>query len=525
DRIGHRSFFANNTGLPGLAPSPRTARAQNRAAPAMGMPAAPLARGGRLRDENGNPVNFGARTTRTFRPTSVHADEQGSGRHATISSLPIDRTFVLRQYKPIPATIVNEVRADARTMGPGPGNMGRLPVMATVDRNVFADNGRTIILPAGTQMMGYVTGELPGPYRTIGRMQINWYRFIRPDNVEFNFQQSDNRPFAADAQGRTGVPGRGSTDYIESMIMPMMTALVPAAVNLIAPISDRFVNQIDLDNNTVTQTGTVRSSELAKQEIISSWNQVVQRLVLDMMDNTTPPFSIAAGTRITVFSPTDLVVTCADADADPNADPRSCAMVAPNMEYADFRPSEVQLVANFDNVSDWMGQVRSLNVRMDGLCETDFNGNFTGRPVTDAHRLAAERGIDFRAVVFHCQSGQFQAMNNVRWNQFFNQQHQLGQGNQVGMTQMPGLQPQQPIFSPEFQQNQLGMQVHPETGLLLNPFAPLPPPPPGPAVLLCEDGTHPDSNGCCTGEILTDMGDLGMNCCPVTGGDCFPPLQ
>ena len=40
----------------------------------------------------------------------------------------------------------------------------------------------------------------------------------------------------------------------------------------------------------------------------------------------------------------------------------------------------------------------------------------------------------------------------------------------------------------------------------------------------CPDGTAPDVNGCCTGEIYTDMGDAGFNCCPAAGGDCFPPI-
>lgn len=41
---------------------------------------------------------------------------------------------------------------------------------------------------------------------------------------------------------------------------------------------------------------------------------------------------------------------------------------------------------------------------------------------------------------------------------------------------------------------------------------------------LCPDGTSPDVNGCCTGEVYTDMGSAGFNCCPSTGGDCFAPL-
>ena len=40
----------------------------------------------------------------------------------------------------------------------------------------------------------------------------------------------------------------------------------------------------------------------------------------------------------------------------------------------------------------------------------------------------------------------------------------------------------------------------------------------------CPDGSGPDTNGCCPGEIYTDMGDQGFNCCPQDGGDCFPPL-
>ena len=43
--------------------------------------------------------------------------------------------------------------------------------------------------------------------------------------------------------------------------------------------------------------------------------------------------------------------------------------------------------------------------------------------------------------------------------------------------------------------------------------------------LKCLDGSNPDSNGCCAGEIYTDMGDQGFNCCPETGGDCFPPIM
>lgn len=43
--------------------------------------------------------------------------------------------------------------------------------------------------------------------------------------------------------------------------------------------------------------------------------------------------------------------------------------------------------------------------------------------------------------------------------------------------------------------------------------------------LLCAGGIAPDKNGCCPGEVYTDMADLGFNCCPDNGGDCFPPIR
>lgn len=43
--------------------------------------------------------------------------------------------------------------------------------------------------------------------------------------------------------------------------------------------------------------------------------------------------------------------------------------------------------------------------------------------------------------------------------------------------------------------------------------------------LVCKDDMAPDKNGCCLGETYTDMGELGWNCCPDSGGDCFPPIE
>ena len=435
----------------------------------------------------------------------------GSSLDAVYSSQPYDRRFILRQYKPIPATIVSEVRADPSMYNDNKSGNIQLPVRATVDRNVYADNGRTIIIPTGTLMLGYVTGSLPGPYTAVGRMQIKWYQFILPNGVEFNFAQGQD-PFSADSQGRAGVPGRGSTDYLEQFVMPMLTAIVPAAVNMIAPVADKFVNQIDLDNNTVVQSGTMRSSELAKNEIITAWNQVAQKLLVDMMDNTVPPFSIAAGTRITVYSPEDLIVSCGTEDLG-----KDCAITPANIKPTPRR--------NYKNVFDnadvtpadtgWVGQVREFKMNED-WCTCDKNGACHADQ-TKAQEIM-KQGYSYSSIEFYCQTQSYKAINNARQEVYF--QNQQDQFTKTYGTADSQTKAQKKAYN----QDILGLKYE-GSEAITNPFAkPVEPEPEQPATIGCLDGTQPDANGCCTGEVYTDMGEDGFNCCPEAGGDCFPPI-
>lgn len=439
---------------------------------------------------------------------------------AVYSSDPFDRKFVLRQYKPIPATIVSEVRADPQIYEQGQS----LPVRATVDRNVYADDGRTIVIPTGTLMLGYVTGELPGPYKSIGRMEIKWYQFILPSGVEFNFDDK-NAPFSGDSQGRAGVPGHGSTDYVEQLVMPMLTAIVPAAVNMIAPIADTFINQIDLDNNTVVQSGTVRSSELAKQEVITAWNQVAQKLIVDALDNTIPPFSIAAGTRITVYSPMDLVITCGSGN---NKD-CSIETLQKDTRLSDSRNtrwdgwvSQKPIIDYTD--SSWTGQVRSFN--LEKYCTRDSEGIWDITP-NIAASVIAESGYDYRTVLAYCQSLNYQAINNARQDALYQNQQQQFESNYgtstgssfntgTGLTGISGSQ--------SYNEDILGL-TYDDSGAIQNPFVDTTTEETvTEQVITCDGGALPDEYGCCPGEIYTDMGEQGFNCCPEAGGDCFPPI-
>ncbi len=484
-----------------------------------------------LSDKNGNIINGSGTLQKLIGDwdSSMNDEEKKSLRgsaqdaESVVSSRPYDRTFILRQFKPIPATIVSEVRADPSVYGCNkagqqcnPDKNYSIPVRATVDRNVFSDDGRTIILPTGTLLMGYLDGSLPGPYQAFGRMNIKWYQFIRPDGVEFNFKDGQD-PYSADAQGRMGVPGHGSTDYVEQMVMPILTSLVPAAVNMIAPIADTVINQIDLDNNTIVQSGTIRSSEMAKQEVINTWNKITQKLLVDAIDNTVPPFSIAAGTRINVFSPVDLIVTCGENE---NAG-KKCAFETygpnPRRKWEELKKIDD---APAEDKASWVGQVRSFDLRE--YCTTDSNGKVT------IGNDWAKSGYDYRTVYMYCESQNYQAKNNAKqaaYNENVKQQAANKYGTftfdqTTGTFNQGGTAEQKKAYNTEV----LGL-TYDDEGNIENPWenksetiVPVD------DVLTCEDGSAPDTNGCCTGETYTDMGAAGFNCCPDTGGDCFPPI-
>ena len=490
NRIGtdaeHIGYAGTSSGvLPSLSDAPNSRKASNRVTETAEVPTGGM---GRV----------------ALKPAPQPEVEFASSGEVITNTIAYDRTFILRQYKPIPATIVSDVRADPSLYKDG----NTLPVRATVDRNVYSDNGRTVIIPTGTLLLGYLTGTMPGPYTAIGRMEIKWYQFVLPNGVEFNFQ-GGNDPFSGDAQGRVGVPGRGSTDYLEQFVMPMLTAIVPAAVNMIAPVADKFVNQIDLDNNTVVQSGTMRSSELAKNEIITAWNQVAQKLLVDMMDNTVPPFSIPAGTRITVYSPSDLQVTC----GAPGTSSKKCAVSDYSHNRRVTQPSTAQ--PNYGDGS-WVGQARSFDLQR--FCEQDNNkvwGAKKGLTALDT----LDSGYSYSTILGYCQSLNYQAINNARQEAIYQNQQDPDNKNSVASTGGKGTK--------EYNQQVLGLKYN-EDGSIKDPYVSEKKTTTSESaannIITCQDGLAPDANGCCTGEIYTDMGEQGFNCCPESGGDCFPPI-
>ncbi|MCT4552455.1 MAG: TrbI/VirB10 family protein [Alphaproteobacteria bacterium] len=227
------------------------------------------------------------------------------------ATVPVNATYLLRADKPIPAVINTAIRTSR--LGTGQ------PVSATIERNVYGGKGRVIIIPAGTQVYGSVSGggndssgtSLGGKdfTKAYDKINITWNKMIRPDGAEFNLSNTRS----ADAQGRMGVPGKRDTSYINDVLVtPFLTSALPAFMELAAG-DDKDISQEGV--------GTVATIKTAKSKAVGAFKDAfmpaMEQLINQSLSNTIDPeLIVPAGTRITIFVGADMSVCWSD---DPDA--------------------------------------------------------------------------------------------------------------------------------------------------------------------------------------------------------------
>lgn len=250
-----------------------------------------------------------------------------------VSSLPKDERYVLRQSKPIPAVLNRPVYMSSETGG-------SQDITATVERNVFGGDGRTIIVPSGSQLIGVATYPTPGGIQAVQKINISWNRLIRPDGAEFDLGSVTN--YSADAQGRAGVPGKNDTEYMQQLfVKPLLYSALPVAMEAIFPSSSKLVtrvkrsdgtyNTIDEATNIIDDGGdesdygyawnesqifaNMSSKDKMKAEVQQNFKSVMQKLIEDSSKQQIP-FTVPSGTRIQVFLNKDIMLRIDDGIKD-----------------------------------------------------------------------------------------------------------------------------------------------------------------------------------------------------------------
>lgn len=217
--------------------------------------------------------------------------EQGIAK--SISSWRVNMSEMILADKPIPAVLARSIDSNNPT-----------PVTAIVERNVYAEEGRNIIIPAGSRIIGELGGLSPTSESSseAAKVQISWQRLIRPDGSIFVFDG-----LTADAQGRGGALGYLDKQLFKRYSMPVLTSvLTNGMAYMMAPAEDS-----EGENESPRQ----EAANDARQNFLDQMNQLFEKILEDKAD-ITPMAYVPAGTRIIIFPKVDLWIRSFENDKD-----------------------------------------------------------------------------------------------------------------------------------------------------------------------------------------------------------------
>ena len=207
-----------------------------------------------------------------------------------VSSWRVDMSEMILADKPIPAVLARTIVDVGETAG--------VPVTAIVERNVYAEDGRNIVIPAGSRVMGESSGSLGGG--TSGgavRTSITWTRLVRPDGSAFEFVDAQT----GDAQGRGGALGYLDEQLLKRYMAPIGTNL---ATNALAYVMASGSTTTSSDGST-TQDARAAAAQDARQGFQNDMQQVFQDLMQRMTNIQTVTY-VPAGTRLIIYPKVDL---------------------------------------------------------------------------------------------------------------------------------------------------------------------------------------------------------------------------
>ncbi|PWI49767.1 conjugal transfer protein TrbI [Rhizobium phaseoli] len=179
-------------------------------------------------------------------------------------------------------------------------------VKGIVREDVYSFDGRRILIPAGSSLIGdYKSGVERGQERIL----IVWIRMIRGDGVSVQLGS-----YGTDRLGRSGMTGVVDRKYWERFGPPALMTLIGGATQYIAQLGEKPDRNITIvnDSGSVTSipqdngdTSQDRARQIAAETIASGIQQLGTEAFQDSR-NIRPTIHIPQGSDINVFVTRDL---------------------------------------------------------------------------------------------------------------------------------------------------------------------------------------------------------------------------
>ena len=208
----------------------------------------------------------------------------------TVSSWPIKMDRMIMKGKAIPAVLQTSI--DSRYVD--------VPVTAVVERNVYAETGRVIIIPAGSRLVGRAEGG--AGINRVAKVNISWERLVRPDGAFFDLNGSKS----GDAQGRGGVAGYLDTNFLTKYGKPILQSALTSLVSFLVSVDEAVSQSTNGSGGESTvSSDKAEAAQDARENFINGMEQVFDQMINDS-SNVPPVVFIPSGTRLTVYAQKDL---------------------------------------------------------------------------------------------------------------------------------------------------------------------------------------------------------------------------
>lgn len=214
----------------------------------------------------------------------------GFGR--SISSLRVDMSNMITLDKPIPAIFARSV------VSIDEDNRG-VPVTAIVERNIYGDTGRNVIIPAGSRVIGLMDDDNSARFdKGSGGIKLNfsWDRIIRPDGIVFDIRGSRT----GDAEGRGGgVVGYVDEQMIKKYGVPLVGTVATSAIAYMMAANE------DEAKNSNIETSKQQAASDSRQNFLEKMNEILDKIIEEKEQIRAVTY-VPAGTRAIIYPMRDL---------------------------------------------------------------------------------------------------------------------------------------------------------------------------------------------------------------------------
>jgi len=214
-----------------------------------------------------------------------------------VSTWPVDMSRMILKDKAIPAVLVRSI--DSRYPS--------VPASAIVERNVYAEDGRNILIPAGSKVIGSLSGSQGANH--VAKLQISWERIIRPDGGAFKLSGA----VSGDAQGRGGVAAYLDEQWLNKYGRPLLQSTLTSAVSYLIAVDDTVTK--NADTGTTSQSDRAQAAQEARENFVNTMQQIFNQMIAEA--SAVPPvLFVPSGTRLTIFAMEDLWLRSEQDDID-----------------------------------------------------------------------------------------------------------------------------------------------------------------------------------------------------------------